>query len=410
MPIEILMPALSPTMKEGNLVKWNKEEGEEVAIGDVIAEIETDKATMEVEAVDDGVLAKILVAGGTENVAVNALIALMLEEDEDASALEDYEASSTSTSTSPATAETPSAPEEDTKPAPSSKTSNSDERVFATPLAKRIAADKGLDLKSVQGSGPHGRIVKADVESAQTSSVQPTSSTATPSGPSSFKDEPLNNMRKVIARRLQESKQKVPHFYLSVDCQIDALLKLRKELNTAQEDQKISVNDMVIKAVAMALKDVPEANASYMGDTVRLYDSADISVAVAIEGGLITPIVFGAEHRGLTNISATMKDLAGRAREGKLKPEEFQGGSFSISNLGMYGIKQFNAIINPPQACILAVGAGVQQPVVKDGSLVPATVMNCTLSVDHRVVDGAVGAEFMNAFKKRIENPLLLLI
>ena len=365
---------------------------------------------MEVEAVDDGVLAKILVAGGTENVAVNALIALMLEEDEDASALEDYEASSTSTSTSPATAETPSAPEEDTKPAPSSKTSNSDERVFATPLAKRIAADKGLDLKSVQGSGPHGRIVKADVESAQTSSVQPTSSTATPSGPSSFKDEPLNNMRKVIARRLQESKQKVPHFYLSVDCQIDALLKLRKELNTAQEDQKISVNDMVIKAVAMALKDVPEANASYMGDTVRLYDSADISVAVAIEGGLITPIVFGAEHRGLTNISATMKDLAGRAREGKLKPEEFQGGSFSISNLGMYGIKQFNAIINPPQACILAVGAGVQQPVVKDGSLVPATVMNCTLSVDHRVVDGAVGAEFMNAFKKRIENPLLLLI
>ena len=209
---------------------------------------------------------------------------------------------------------------------------------------------------------------------------------------------------------MQESKQKVPHFYLSVDCQTDALLKLRKELNTAQEDQKISVNDMVIKAVAMALKDVPEANASYMGDTVRLYDSADISVAVAIEGGLITPIVFGAEHRGLTNISATMKDLAGRAREGKLKPEEFQGGSCSISNLGMYGIKQFNAIINPPQACILAVGAGVQQPVVKDGSLVPATVMNCTLSVDHRVVDGAVGAEFMNAFKKRIENPLLLLI
>lgn len=404
MAIEILMPALSPTMTEGNLVKWSVKEGDKVVAGTVIAEIETDKATMEVEAVDEGIIGKILVPGGTEAVKVNQLIALLLEDGEDAASLNAYE----STISAPAVAAAPQTETNDAPPVEVTQALASGDRVFATPLARRLADQKGLDLHVIQGSGPRGRVLRDDVLTAQPGSKKTASAVAS-SGPAGYETVALSSMRKVIAKRLQESKQQVPHFYLTVDCCIDALLDLRKEINGAQ-DQKISVNDLVIKAAALALRDVPEANASWNGDSVKIFNAADISVAVAIDGGLITPIVFGAERRSVVDISATMKDLAARARDGKLKPEEFQGGTFSISNLGMYGIKEFKAIINPPQGCILAVGAGEQRAVVQNGALAVATVMTCTLSVDHRVVDGAVGAQYMQALKKYIETPLLLLI
>jgi len=406
MPIEILMPALSPTMTEGNLAKWIKKEGDKVKAGDVIAEIETDKATMEVEAVDEGILGKILVAGGTENVAVNAPIALLLEDGEDKKALESYKLKSA------ATVPVKEEKKEEVKAA-QSPISNPQYaapalagggRIKASPLAKRIAAQEGISLNGINGSGPYGRILKDDVLNA-------------PKGgrigrnPVEFISIPNNNMRKVVARRLTESKQTVPHFYLSVDLNIDALLGARAAINAKGKDKyKISVNDLVIKATAMALKDIPAANASWSDAAILQYNNIDVSVAVAIDGGLITPIIRNADQKSIVQISTEMKELAKRAKENALKPEEFQGGGFSISNLGMYGVKNFSAIVNPPQGCILAVGAGEQRAVVKDGALAIANVMSCTLSVDHRVVDGAVGAEFLQAFKSYIEEPVLMFV
>ncbi len=438
MPIEILMPALSPTMTEGNLAKWLKGEGDAVAAGDVIAEIETDKATMEVEAVDEGVLGKILVPDGSEGVLVNQPIALLLEEGEDTAALDGYKTTGGApppAPTKPAAAPAQPAAESTVAVAPTPAAApqpaapvTDGARIFASPLARRMAQQAGIELISLKGSGPNGRIVKADVEAAMSGAagaMAPAAAPAArpplpaPAGPGarqmaealgmSYRLEPNSNIRKTIARRLSESKQTVPHFYLSVDCVIDDLLAARKRIN-ADNDLKISVNDFIIKAAAVALTSVPAANASWDVEGVLYYDHADISVAVATPSGLITPIVKAAEGKGLAAISAEMKDLAARAREGQLKPEEYQGGTFSISNLGMYGIKEFSAIINPPQGCILAVGAGAQQPVVKDGALDVATVMSCTLSVDHRVVDGAVGAEFLAALKRFVETPAAMLL
>ncbi len=430
MPIEIKMPALSPTMTEGNLARWLKQEGDDIAPGDVIAEIETDKATMEVEAVDEGKLGKILVNEGTEGVAVNAPIAILLEDGEEPSAMDDMPIGG-------AAASAPSAAAMDVATAAPAASPNpranghqqpapavSGERIFVSPLAKRMATQAGIDLASLSGTGPRGRIIKADVLRAQEQGVPaPVSAPAAapvpvqapapvlPAG-TEVVEIPLSNMRKVIARRLTESKQTVPHFYLTVDCQLDALLALRKELNGRESaDYKLSVNDFVIKASALALKKVPSANVSFAGDKLLQYKTVDISVAVAIPDGLITPIIRDADRKGLGQISVEMKDLAGRAKDGKLKPEEFQGGSFSLSNLGMFGVKDFGAVINPPQACILAVGAGLRQPVVnKDGDIEAATVMSCTLSVDHRAVDGALGAQLLKAFKGYIEEPLSMLL
>ncbi len=422
MPIEVLMPALSPTMTEGTLASWVKKEGDAVASGDVIAEIETDKATMEVEAVDEGVLGKIMVPEGSEGVPVNQLIALLLEDGEDASALDGYEASS---------APAPAAPAEAVSEAPSAATASapaaasaSGERVFASPLAKRIAGQEGIDIGQVSGTGPHGRVIKADVEDALAKGVAKggAANIATVSvgrNPVEYTEIPNSGMRKTIAKRLTESKQQVPHFYLSVDCELDALLASRKQMNDAAakaagKDEKpaykLSVNDMVIKAVAMALREVPAANASWTDNAIQQYNNVDISVAVAMEGGLITPIVQNADQKGLAQISNEAKDLITRARTGKLQPSEYQGGGFSISNLGMYGIKNFNAIINPPQGCILAVGAGEERVVVKGGEFKAMTAMTVTLSCDHRVVDGAVGAEFLAAFKRYIESPVMMLV
>lgn len=417
MSIEILMPALSPTMTEGNLVKWHKKEGDTVKAGDVLAEIETDKATMEVEAVDEGTLGKIFVPEGTQSVKVNAPIAVLLEDGEDASSVKSPSAALTA-SPQAAAEKAPSKPELTVvKNTPAPQPSSSD-RVFASPLAKRIAGQNNLNLAAVSGSGPHGRIVKADVEMAIASGGAATSRVLTlPTNvpglsgyEPAFESIPVNNMRKVIAKRLTESKQTVPHFYLTVDCEIDALLKARQQLNAMGDDYKLTVNDFIIRAVAQALKAVPEANAAWMGDDMYQFESADIAVAVAIEGGLITPVIRKAETKGLREISLEMRDLATRARDGKLKPEEFQGGTFSISNLGMYGIREFSAIINPPQGCILAIGAGEERAVVKNGQLTVATVMTCTLSVDHRVVDGAVGANFLKAFKQFITDPVTMLL
>ncbi|SDF11311.1 pyruvate dehydrogenase complex dihydrolipoamide acetyltransferase [Thalassobaculum litoreum] len=440
MPTPILMPALSPTMTEGNLAKWMVKEGDTVSPGDVIAEIETDKATMEVEAVDEGTIGKIVVSDGTEGVAVNAVIAYLLEEGESA---DDIPADGGEAAPAPKKEEAPKEepkreakpepkPAQQEKPAPApAKSGGSSGRVFASPLAKRMAEQAGLDLNDVDGSGPNGRIVKADIEKAMEGGAPkkaaaqsaapaqaPAAAAAAPAqapspdvpGLPSYKEIPNTNMRKVIAKRLTESKQFAPHFYLTVDCEIDDLLKVRKDLNAKSDKYKLSVNDLVIRASAIALKQVPAANATWTEKAIRIYDQVDISVAVAIEGGLITPVIRDAGSKGLIEISAAMKDLAGRAREGKLSPEDYQGGTFSISNLGMFGIKDFAAVINPPQGAILAVGAGEQRPVVKDGALAVATVMSCTLSVDHRVVDGAVGAEFLAAFKKLIEDPLTMLL
>jgi len=433
MPINILMPALSPTMTEGNLARWLKKEGETVKAGDILAEIETDKATMEVEAVDEGKLAKIVVPGGTEAVKVNDVIGILLEEGEDASALQAASvAKPAAQSAGPVTPSAPAPVPLSSAPPPSlpSAPVAMGARVFASPLAKRIAAQHGLDLSKIAGSGPHGRIVKVDVDQAQArggAKVTP-SSAPTPAfgvapklsgergfGEPEFELVPHSTMRKTIARRLQESKQFVPHFYLTVDCEIDALLRAREEANGASPKDgpgayKLSVNDFLIKACAVALIQVPKANASWSDDGVKLYKTADISVAVAIPNGLITPVIREANVKRLTDISAEMKVLAVRAKDGKLKPEEYTGGSFSLSNLGMFGIKDFAAIVNPPQGCILAVGAGEQRAVVRNGQLAVATVMSCTLSVDHRVVDGAIGAEFLAALKRLIENPMAMFV
>ncbi len=427
MPIEILMPALSPTMTEGSLVKWHKAEGDSVESGDVVCEIETDKATMEVEAVDEGILGKIMVAEGTDGVLVNQVIAVLLEDGEDASAISTASAPTPAAAptAAPAPAAALAAPAV-TTPVPAPAAAPSGARLFASPLARRLAADAGIDLNAITGSGPHGRIVKRDIEGAQAGgvataavavTVQPAPAAAAPkpamvddASLPPYTEVPHSNMRKVVARRLSESKQTIPHFYLTVDCELDNLLALRKDLNSRSDDYKISVNDFVVRAVALALGKVPEANAMWTDTGMLLFDQADISIAVAIPGGLITPVVRNAGAKGLVAISAEVKDMAGRAREGKLMPEEYQGGSFTISNLGMFGIKNFSAIINPPQACILAVGAGAPRPVVKDGALAVATVMSCTLAVDHRVVDGAVGAAFLAAFKPLIEDPVSMLL
>jgi pyruvate dehydrogenase E2 component (dihydrolipoamide acetyltransferase) len=435
MPINILMPALSPTMTEGNLARWLKKEGDSVKPGDVIAEIETDKATMEVEAADEGKLGKILVSAGSQGVKVNDVIAVLLEEGESAGDIKAGSAPAPKPAAAPAKAEAPKT--EAAKPAPAAApqaaapaAASSGTRVFASPLAKRLAQQHGLDLSRVVGSGPHGRIVKTDIEKAAAgggakAAPAPVAAKAMPSAPGvpgtpAFGEPQFDlvahtSMRKTIARRLQESKQFVPHFYLTIDCEIDRLLKAREEINAAAPKEgkgafKLSVNDFVLKACAVALKQVPAANASWSDDGVKMYKSADISVAVAIPGGLITPIIRNAEDKRLSDISNEMKGLAARAKDGKLKPEDYTGGSFSLSNLGMFGIKDFAAIVNPPQGCILAVGAGEQRAVVKNGQLAIATVMSCTLSVDHRVVDGAIGAEFMAAFKKLVENPLSMLV
>lgn len=417
MPVQILMPALSPTMTEGNLAKWLKNEGDAVKSGDIICEIETDKATMEFEAVDEGIMGKILVPGGTSGVKVNQPIAVLLLEGEDASAVMAAPAAVVASAPAPAVEIVPVAIPSSVPAAPTG------DRVIASPLAKRIAKDANLDLKSVKGSGPHGRIIKADVDSAiaagpaKPAVSAPVAAPAAKAAPAvaspfepAFESIPNTSMRKIIARRLTEAKSTIPHFYLSIDCELDSLLKTRAELNGRSDAYKLSVNDFVVRAVALALKKVPAANASWGDEAIKRYIDVDVSVAVATPTGLITPIVHHADHKGLAQISNEMKSLAAKARDGKLKPEEFQGGGFTISNLGMFGVKDFAAIINPPQGCILAVGAGEQRPIVKNGALAIATVMTCTLSVDHRVVDGAVGAEFLAAFKKLIEDPLSMLL
>jgi pyruvate dehydrogenase E2 component (dihydrolipoamide acetyltransferase) len=425
MAIDILMPALSPTMETGTLASWNLAVGDNVRSGDVIAEIETDKATMEVEAVDDGILAAILVEAGTENVAVGTPIARLAEDGE---AVEDVAAAPAASA--PAPAATAPAAEEVTPQASASPvaavapaaapavvpTSGSGApRLFASPLARRIAGDNGVDLGGLIGSGPHGRILRRDVEAAM-SAPAPASRPApmvssVPASPGASTLEPNSQMRKIIAQRLQESKATAPHFYLTVDCEIDTLLAARKVMNEqSSDDVKISVNDLVIRAAAMALVKVPKANASWEGDNTRLFHHADIAMAVAVDGGLVTPVIWAAEQKGLAEIAATSRDLATRARNGSLSPEEFAGGSFTISNLGMFGIREFAAVINPPQGAILAVGAGEQRPVVRDGQLAVATVMTVTLSADHRVVDGAVGAEWLQAFKGYIEAPVTMLL
>ncbi|HKM70530.1 MAG TPA: pyruvate dehydrogenase complex dihydrolipoamide acetyltransferase [Stellaceae bacterium] len=431
MPIEILMPALSPTMTEGNLAKWLKKEGDEVHSGDVLAEIETDKATMEVEAVDEGKIGKILVPEGAQGIKVNAPIAVLLGEGEDASALEKFAES--------VPRPTPVAPpsQESVQPAPAAPAVPGRERgngrVFASPLARRMAQQAGLDLGAIRGSGPQGRIVKSDIEAALSAGraapapapvrPAPVAQPAPPAAPvlskervaalagnPPYNERPLNAMRRVIARRLTESKQTVPHFYLTIDCEVDALLKIRTELNAKSDAYRISVNDFVIRAAALGLRQVPAANASWSDDAILLWDTVDIAVAVALDDGLITPIVKMADRKGLAAIANETRDLVARARAGKLKLEEFQGGTFSISNLGMYGVRDFAAVINPPHGGILAVGAGEQRPVVKNGALAVATVMSCTLSCDHRAVDGAVGAQFLAAFKKLVEDPLTMLL
>ncbi len=413
MAIDILMPALSPTMETGTLAKWTVAVGDAVRSGDVIAEIETDKATMEVEAVDDGILASIMVAEGSEGVAVGTPIGRLAEDGESPDDVAAAPASTAPVAPEPAAApvEAPTQPTLAPVPAPAEVSSAPANRIFASPLARRIAADRGVDLASLSGSGPHGRILRRDVEAAETApaAVRPAVDQAVVQGASTL--EPNSQMRRIIASRLQESKQTAPHFYLTVDCEIDALLAARRQMNDqAPEGVKISVNDLVIRAAAMALIKVPKANASWEGENTRLFTHADIAMAVAVDGGLVTPVIWAAEKKGLAEIASVSRDLATRARDGKLAPEEFTGGSFTISNLGMYGVREFAAVINPPQGAILAVGAGEQRPVVKDGQLAVATVMTVTLSADHRVVDGAVGAEWLQAFKGYVEAPVTMLL
>lgn len=456
MPINITMPALSPTMEEGNLAKWLVKEGDKVAPGDVIAEIETDKATMEVEAVDEGTVAKLVVPAGTEAVKVNALIAILAADGEDVA--EAAKGGNAAPAASQAKAEAPKqeaakaeAPKEEAVPAKAEKpaadqasapstpapVAKSGERIFASPLARRLAKEAGLDLTAVSGSGPHGRIVKTDVEKAAASGGAKAAPSAAASAgapaaalakgpseeavlklfePGSYELVPHDGMRKVIAKRLVESKQTVPHFYVSVDCELDTLLALRAQLNAAAPEKdgkpayKLSVNDMVIKALALALRDVPDANVSWTESNMVKHKHSDVGVAVSIPGGLITPIIRKAEEKSLSTISNEMKDYGKRAKERKLKPEEYQGGTTAVSNMGMMGVKSFSAVINPPHATILAVGAGEQRAVVKNGEIKIANVMTVTLSTDHRCVDGALGAELISAFKRYIENPMGMLV
>jgi pyruvate dehydrogenase E2 component (dihydrolipoamide acetyltransferase) len=419
------MPALSPTMTEGNLAKWLKAEGDTVQAGDVIAEIETDKATMEVEAVDEGVIGKILVPAGTENVAVNAVIAILLEDGEDAGGIDGFLASGDSNKPAAAAQDDKKAEVPAAVAAPVVAAKADGGRVFASPLAKRIAAEKGIALAGLKGTGPRGRIVKADLEIVKAVAAPAAALPAAPKAAASSSDTkklvdmlgmeyteiPNNNIKKVTAQRLTEAKQTIPHFYASIDCVLDELMAARAVLNEqANGAFKLSVNDFVIKAVAMALKAYPAANVAWTDAAILQFKHADISVAVATPNGLITPIVKAAEEKGLAEISAEVKDLAGRAKDGKLKPHEFQGGTFTISNLGMFGVKNFAAIINPPQSCILAVGGGEQRAVVVNGVVEIKTVMSVTLSTDHRSVDGAVAAEFLQYFKRYIENPVSMLV
>ncbi|MGN6305808.1 MAG: pyruvate dehydrogenase complex dihydrolipoamide acetyltransferase [Mesorhizobium sp.] len=463
MPINITMPALSPTMEEGNLAKWLVKEGDKVSPGDVIAEIETDKATMEVEAVDEGTVAKLVVPAGTEGVKVNALIAILAGEGEDAASAAKGGGDSAPKAEAKAEAPKQDAPKAEPAAAPapapvaasaapaangSAKTQGDDSpyplRTFASPLARRIAKDAGIDVTAISGSGPHGRVVKADVETAiagggakaaPAGQAAPSAAAAAPAtAPKAMSDDavlrlfeqgsyelvPHDNMRKTIAKRLVEAKSTIPHFYLTLDCELDALLALRSQLNAAAPTKKtekgdvpaykLSVNDMIIKAMAMALMAVPDANASWTDAAMVKHKHADVGVAVSIPGGLITPIIRKADEKSLSAISNEMKDLASRARNRKLKPEEYQGGTTAVSNLGMFGIKDFAAVINPPHATILAVGAGEQRAVVKNGEVKVATVMSVTLSTDHRAVDGALGAELLGAFKTLVENPMAMLV
>ena len=431
MATEILMPALSPTMEEGTLAKWNVKEGDTVKSGDVIAEIETDKATMEFEAVDEGIIGKIVVAEGTEGVKVNQLIAILVEEGEEVPAAGATAAPAAAKAEAAPAAVEASAPAAAPAPAAPAKDGN---RVFASPLARRIASQKGLDLTAISGTGPHGRIVKADVEGATAAPKAAAPAAAAPAasapaaaavaqGPSTetvlkmyagtdFEEVKLDGMRKTIAARLTEAKQSVPHFYLRRDIELDELLAFRAQLNAKLGDRgvKLSVNDFIIKACALALQQVPEANAVWAGDRVLKFKKSDVAVAVAIEGGLFTPVLKDSDSKTLSALSAEMKDLAKRARDRKLAPHEYQGGSFAISNLGMFGIDNFDAIINPPHSGILAVGAGVKKPVVgADDQIKVATVMSVTLSVDHRVIDGALGAQLLEAIKSNLENPIGML-
>lgn len=456
MPINILMPALSPTMEKGNLAKWLKKEGDTVKSGDVIAEIETDKATMEVEAVDEGILAKIVVPEGTADVPVNQLIALIAGEGEDPKSVTAPTAGGAAPAAAPKVEAAPApaaAPQPAAMTAPSAQApapvvkpngagQAAGNRMFASPLAKRIAKEAGVDIASVRGSGPHGRIVEKDVRAAlQGGSAKPAGAPAPAAAPAakpaapqlaasmgadqvkamfevgSYEEVPLDGMRKTIAKRLVESKQTVPHFYLSLDCELDALMALREQINAAagkdkdgKPAYKLSVNDFVIKALAIALQRVPAANAVWAEDRILKMKHSDVGVAVAIEGGLFTPVVRKAETKTLTAISAEVKDMAGRARTRRLKPEEYQGGSTAVSNLGMFGIKNFQAVINPPQGTILAVGAGESRVVVKNGAPAVVQAMTVTLSCDHRVVDGALGAELLAAFKQLIESPMGMLV
>jgi len=453
MPINILMPALSPTMEKGNLAKWLKKEGDAVKSGDVIAEIETDKATMEVEAVDDGTLAKILVPEGTQDVAVNDIIAVLAGEGED------VKAAGASAKAAPAPAAQPSPQPAAKEPTPAAKPAGAAPppaaapkpapaaaaavngapagRIFSSPLARRLAKEAGIELGRISGSGPHGRVVARDVESAKSGKgLKPAAAAAAaapaaqapPAGPTeqqvralfaegTYDVVPHDGMRRIIAQRLTLSKQTIPHFYLTVDCDIDKLVAAREEINAAAPKNKegkpaykISVNDFVIKALAVALQRVPDANVTWTDSAMLKHKASDVGVAVAIPGGLITPVIRNAHTKPVSVISAEMKDFAARARARKLKPEEYQGGTTAVSNLGMYGIKEFSGVINPPHATILAVGIGEQRPVVRSGKIEIATIMSATLSCDHRAVDGALGAEFLAAFKVLIENPIMMVV
>ncbi|WP_240008039.1 pyruvate dehydrogenase complex dihydrolipoamide acetyltransferase [Pseudaquidulcibacter saccharophilus] len=423
MPVDILMPALSPTMEEGVLAKWLVKVGDEIKSGDVIAEIETDKATMEVEAVDEGEVLEILVPEGTSGVKINTVIARI--SGDDASPAKPAPAAPQVASAPAAEAAKPAAAPQ---PVAVAKT-DAGERIFASPLARRIAAQNNVDLKTIKGTGPNGRIVRVDVEGVKGGAAAPATAAVTPAAPvatqaakapstiaaTGYKEGnydviPLDGMRRTIAKRLTDSFRDVPHFPLNVDIELDKLLELRKQLNSQNENAKISVNDMIIKATALACKKVPEANASYTDEGILIHHHADVAVAVAIDGGLITPVVREAENKGLLTISEEVKTLADKAKNRKLMPEEYSAGTISVSNLGMFGIKSFGSIINEPQGCILSVGAGEQRPVVKDGALAIATVMSVTLTCDHRVVDGAVGAKWLKAFKRLLEEPLSMLL
>lgn len=414
------MPAVSPSMTQGNIARWLKKEGETVEAGEILFEVETDKAVVELEAQNAGVLGKIFFPDGSQNVKVDATIALLLAPGETSSALTQTMAAAPAAKAVPAPAASPAAPHVAASAVASvaavaTAPMTASGRILASPLARRMAAERRVDLASIKGSGPGGRIVKLDVEAAQATAISavpavPAVPVAAFASVSAYEEIPNSSMRRTIAKRLSEAKQTIPHFYVSIDCSIDALLRLRSEIADCPDGTKLSVNDFVIKAASLALRKLPGVNASWTEAAIRRYSSVDVSVAVSTPSGLITPIIRNADIKSLAQISAEVKDLAERARLGKLREEEYQGGGFTISNLGMYGIREFAAIINPPQSAILAIGAGEQRAVVRDGALAIATVMTCTLSADHRVVDGALGAEYLAAFKKLIEHPLSMLL